>query len=261
MTTANSVPDINLADDFSMPMLGFGTWRLSGQTAYRAVRHALDAGYRLIDTATMYGNETEVGRALHDSQVNREDVFVTTKLLPENVGRERETILDSLRLMGLDYVDLWLVHWPPNGQAGPASWAEFIAARDDGLARSIGVSNYSTAQIHELTEVTGVTPVVNQIRWGPALFDAQRLAELRERGVVLEGYSPFRTTDLADPALTDIAEKYGVTPAQVVLRWHIDHGVVAIPRSATPERITANLDVFGFQLTDDERARLDGMGG
>jgi 2,5-diketo-D-gluconate reductase A len=244
-----------------MPLIGFGTWRLSGDTAYRAVRHALDVGYRMIDTATMYGNEAEVGRALHDSDVSREEVFVTTKLLPENVGRERENILDSLRLMGLDQVDLWLVHWPPNGVAGPATWAEFVAARDDGLTRSVGVSNYSTAQIDELTEATGVTPVVNQIKWSPSLFDAERLAQLRERRIVLEGYSPFRATNLTDPLLVRIADQHGVTPAQVVLRWHIEHGIVTIPRSQTPERITQNLDVFGFELTDDEVASLNGLGG
>lgn len=243
-----------------MPLIGLGTWRLRGETAYRSVRHALDVGYRLIDTATMYGNEAEVGRALHDSDVSREEVFVTTKLLPDDVGRERQAILDSLRRLGLDYVDLWLIHWPPNGPAGSATWAEFVAARHDGLTRSIGVSNYGTTQIDELTEASGVTPAVNQIKWSPSLFDAERFGQLRERRIVLEGYSPFRATDLADPLLVQLADKHGVSPAQIVLRWHVEHGIVAIPRSQTPERITQNLDIFGFQLTDDEVVSLNALG-
>src|SRR3954449_6762538 len=192
---------VKLGDGASMPLLGFGTWRLRDEQAYRAVRDALDAGYRHVDTATMYGNEADVGRALRDSGVPREQVFVTTKLPAERAAGEAGTLEASLRALGVDAVDLWLIHWPPGG-AAPRVWRELLAAQDAGRAHSGGVSNYSLAQLDELTAATGRTPAVNQIRWGPTLYDAATLAGHRERGVVLEGYSPFRTTNLHDPVLT-----------------------------------------------------------
>lgn len=244
----------------SMPLVGFGTWRLRGDEAYRAVRAALDAGYRHLDTATMYGNEAQVGRALRDSGVPRERVFLTTKLPAERRGREAATLAASLRELGVDAVDLWLIHWPPGG-AAPQVWRELLAAQQAGRARAVGVSNYSLGQLDELTTATGRTPAVNQIRWGPSLYDAATAAGHRERGVVLEGYSPFRSTDLADPVLTAVAKVHGVEPAQVVLRWHVQHGVVVIPRSSRPERIRANADIGGFALTDEEMAAIDGLAG
>lgn len=260
MANTNLTPAAHLVDGRTMPIVGLGTWQMHGDSVYTAVRHALDVGYRHIDTATMYGNETDVGRAVRDSHVPREDLFITTKLPPGNAGRERATITNSLRALGVDYVDLWLVHWPPNGTAAPVTWSEFILARDDGLARSIGVSNYSVAQIDELRAATDVTPVVNQIRWSPPLFDANLLVEHRRRQVVVEGYSPLRAGNLKDPVLVRIAESHGVTPAQVVLRWHIEHGIVVIPKSATPERVASNFDVFGFTLSTGEIAQIDAIG-
>jgi hypothetical protein len=158
----------------------------------------------------------------------------------------------------MDYVDLWLVHWPPRGRALVSTWQELLAARDAGLARAVGVSNYSIRELDQVTRATGQAPQVNQIPWAPALYDAALLAQHRERGVVLEGYSPFKNTDLRHPVLAKIAADHGVTPAQVVVRWHVDHQVVVIPKSATPERIAANFDVFGFSLTEEElrRSRL-----
>lgn len=244
-----------------MPMLGFGTWQLTGEQAYRGVRDALDAGYRHLDTATGYGNEAEVGQAVRDSGVDRADIFITTKLPPEHADRASKTLEESRRALGVDAVDLWLIHWPPNGQARPDTWRELLAARDEGLIRAAGVSNYSTGQLDELIDATGEAPAVNQIKWGPGLYDAKRVEEHRERGVALEGYSPFKTTDLTDPVLTELATRYGVTTAQVVLRWHLDHGTVVIPKSATPDRIRANFDVFGFSLTADELSRVDGRAG
>jgi diketogulonate reductase-like aldo/keto reductase len=207
----------------------------------------------------MYGNEAEVGRAVRDSGVPREDVFITTKLPPRNVGRERRTLEASLRALGTDHVDLWLIHWPPHGQASPRAWEELLAARDEGLAHAVGVSNYATRQLDELIQVTGQAPAVNQIRWAPALHDARRLAEHRQRGIVLEGYSPFKSSDLRHPVLVEIAANHGVSPAQVVLRWHLEHEVVVIPKSSTPERIASNFDVFGFSLTDEELGRVDAL--
>ncbi|RIV36784.1 aldo/keto reductase [Micromonospora radicis] len=254
-------PTAVLPGDVRIPLLGFGTWQATGEAGYRAVLDALDAGYRHIDTATMYGNEEEVGRAVRESGLRREDVFLTTKLPPERVGRERETIEASLRALDVDHVDLWLVHWPPSapGDLIPV-WREMLAARDAGLARAVGVSNFSTGQIDELIQATEENPAVNQIKWSPFLYDRQRHAEHRDRGVVLEGYSPFKTSDLSDPVLTRIAGAHNVSPAQVVLRWHIDHEIVAIPKSVTPERIRANADVFGFSLTAEEIRDIDALG-
>jgi 2,5-diketo-D-gluconate reductase A len=256
----DEVRTVKLRGGIEMPVIGFGTWQVSGRRGYEAVRVALEAGYRHIDTATMYGNEKEVGRAVHDSGIGREEVFVTTKLPADRVGRERETIAASLRALAMEYVDLWLVHWPPRGQARPATWREMLGVRDEGLARSVGVSNYSTAQLDELVEATGEAPAVNQIPWSPWEHDPARLADHRERDVVLEGYSPFKRSDLDHPVLARIAAAHGVSPARVVLRWHLEHGIVVIPKSVTPERIASNLDVHGFSLTEEEVAAVDALG-
>jgi 2,5-diketo-D-gluconate reductase A len=253
-------PTVTLSNAAGMPLLGFGTWQLRGRTGYRAVRHALDVGYRHIDTATMYRNEAEIGQALCDSGLPRSEVFITTKLWPSDAGRERRMIAASLEALGTDYVDLWLVHWPPRRGSGVSVWKEFVAIHGDGLARAIGVSNFSPAQIDELTRATGVTPAVDQIEWSPYRYDRSVASALAARGVVLEGYSPFKTSRLNDPVLGEIAARHKVTPAQVVLRWHIDHGFVVIPKSAHPDRIAANWDVFGFSLDAEELARIDALG-
>ncbi|HEX7744149.1 MAG TPA: aldo/keto reductase [Micromonosporaceae bacterium] len=260
MTSLADQPTISLPRDVRMPLLGFGTWQATGQRAYDAVRRALDVGYRHIDTATMYGNEAEIGRAVRDSGVPREDIFITTKLPPERAGRERQTLGASLDALDTGYVDLWLIHWPPSRGALVPTWREFLAVRDEELARSVGVSNYDAGQLDELVDATGEMPAVNQIRWSPSLYDPRVAAEHRERGVVLEGYSPFKSTDLKDPVLTRIAEAHGVSTAQVVLRWHIDHGFVVIPKSVTPDRIRTNFEVFGFSLTPDELREIDALG-
>jgi 2,5-diketo-D-gluconate reductase A len=260
MTQPREIPTVPLTGGVSMPIVGFGTWRLAGQQGYEAIRYALEAGYRHLDTATMYGNEAEVGRAVRDSGLRREDVFVTTKLQGSRPGAERPTIEASLRALGMEYVDLWLVHWPPTGGASVAVWREFVAVRDAGLASAVGVSNYSTRQLDELIDATGQPPTVNQIPWSPFQHDAKRLAESRERGVVLEGYSPLKGANLRNPILATIAAAHGVTVAQVVLRWHVEHGIVVIPKSSRRERITSNIDLFGFSLTGDEIRRIDALG-
>jgi 2,5-diketo-D-gluconate reductase A len=253
------MPAVTLAGEVAMPIVGFGTWQLRGHSAYESVRLALDAGYRHLDTATMYGNEDDVGRAVRDSGLDRGDVFITTKLPPNAAGRERETIAASLRALGTDYVDLWLIHWPPAGRAAPPMWLEFLQARDRGQARAVGVSNYRIDQIDELIRATGRAPAANQIPWSPSQHDPRRLSESRERGVVVEGYSPLKGTRLRDKVLVDIAQRYDVTAAQVVLRWHIEHGIPVIPKSAHPERIRQNLDVFGFSLDAGDVSRIDAM--
>jgi 2,5-diketo-D-gluconate reductase A len=252
----NRNPTVAIAPGVEMPLVGFGTWQASGTDALRA----LEAGYRHIDTATMYGNEKQIGKALRDSGLRRDEVFITTKLPLENAGKERQTIEASLSALGLEQVDLWLIHWPPGGEARPDVWQRLIEIQAEGLARAIGVSNYDTTQIDELIEATGVGPAVNQIPWSPVLYDALVVEALRARGVVLEGYSPFKTGNLSDPVLRQIAERHGVSTHQVVLRWNVDHGFVVIPKSSDPARIVANFDVYGFKLDASELARIDALG-
>ncbi|WP_239124153.1 aldo/keto reductase [Rhizocola hellebori] len=260
MTSIDGQPAVTLAGGSEMPLLGFGTWQARGSSCYDAVVAALQAGYRHIDTATMYANEAEVGRALRDSGVPRSEVFITTKLPPDRAGHESSTLRASLHGLGVDAIDLWLIHWPPAGRRSVSVWREFIAARDAGLTKAIGVSNYSAAQMDELDKETGQRPEVNQIRWSPALHDPAVHQQHRKRGIVLEGYSPFKTTNLNDPTLTGIAEAHGVTAAQVVLRWHIQHEIVAIPKSVTPHRIRVNADIFGFTLTTEQMTQIDALG-
>lgn len=226
---------------------------------YAAVRTALDAGFRHFDTAAQYGNEHEVGAAIRDSGVARQDVFITTKILSRHIGAEEQTVATSLRQLETEYVDLWLIHDPPPPGLSEGLWEFMIELRERGRARAIGVSEYGTDQLDAVVAATGVRPAVNQIRWAPALYDAGRIRELRSRGVQVEGFSAMRLTDLDDPVLSRIAQVHGVTTAQVLVRWHIDHEIVTIPRSSTAERIKANLDVWGFELTEQEISAIDAM--
>lgn len=259
--TANDYtePAAALTSGGRMPLLGFGTWQISNREAAQATANALQAGYRHIDTATMYQNESGIGKALASTALPREAVFVTTKLPPSHAGRERRTLGDSLAKLGLDYVDLWLVHWPPNGQAAPRVWQQFIRAQQEGFTRAIGVSNYSLRQIDELIKSTGVVPAVNQIRWGPALYDPALVSGLEQRGVLLEGYSPFKVSNLHDPTLVSIAVQHDATTAQVIVAWHVAHGFVVIPKSVRRERIVSNAEGARITLTADEVAAIDGL--
>jgi 2,5-diketo-D-gluconate reductase A len=243
MTTSDyAQPAAKLAGG-SMPLLGFGTWQIEDSEATGATEFALEAGYRHIDTATGYENEAGIGRALASATVPRDELFLTTKLPPDHGGRERQTLEASLSKLGVDRVDLWLVHWPPNGKASPEVWEQVVQAQNDGLATSIGVSNYSLSQIDELISATGVAPAVNQIKWGP----------------VLEGYSPFKVSNLDDPTLTSIAEAHDATTAQVIVAWHLAHGFVVIPKSVKRERIVANAAGALVELDDAEVASIDGL--
>jgi 2,5-diketo-D-gluconate reductase A len=252
---------VKLPGGTELPLIGFGTWQLRPKTAYESVRAALEIGYRHVDTATLYQNESDVGRAVKDSGLDREQVFITTKLRPQDGGHARRTLESSLRLLGTDYVDLWLIHWPPGRNELVSTWQDLLAAKDAGLARNVGVSNYSPAQIDLVTEATGQRPAVNQIPWSPGEHDPALLKEHRDRGVVVEGYSGLKNTDLRDPVLTEIAERYAVTPAQVVLRWHLEHDIVVLPRSKRRERVASNFDLYGFELTADDVAAIDTLAG
>ena len=253
---------VSFANGGDIPVIGLGTWQMTGQECVEAVRAALRSGYRHIDTATMYRNEDQIGAGWQDSGVPRDELFITTKLPPQRAGQERATLERSLKSLGTDHVDLWLIHWPPgSGDADAAVWAEFIKARDAGLTRYIGVSNHSPAEIDLLTRTGGEAPVLNQIPFGPSDWDADLVAEHAKRGVVVEGYSAFKRNDLRAPALVAAAEAHGVTVPQVIVRWHVQHDVVVIPKSRTPDRIAANIDVDGFSLTEEQMAAIDALGG
>ncbi|MGI8692663.1 MAG: aldo/keto reductase [Geodermatophilaceae bacterium] len=240
-----------------IPRVGLGTWQLGGADARSAVVAALDVGYRHIDTATMYRNEAEIGAALVESGVARQEVFLTTKIPAEGFSDARRVLDESLSALAVDAVDLWLAHWPPSDIV--AAWQTMRGLRDEGLARAIGVSNYSPAQVDALIAATGEAPAVNQIRWSPSDFDRARLEHSHAAGVVLEGYSAFKSGALTDPVVEQIARSVGRTPAQVVLRWHIEHDVVVIPKSSQRERLASNFDVFDFTLSADEVARIDAL--
>ncbi|GGT95705.1 putative oxidoreductase [Actinomadura citrea] len=250
---------VNLPGGAALPLIGFGTWQLRPRTAYASVRAALEIGYRHVDTATLYRNEADVGRAVKDSGVDREQVFVTTKLRPQDAPHARRTLESSLRLLGTGYVDLWLIHWPTGRDEFVPTWEALLEAKDAGLAREVGVSNHSPALIDRLAEATGRRPAVNQISWSPAQHDPVLLEEHRRRGVVVEGYSGLKNTDLRDPVLTGIARRHGATPAQVVLRWHLEHDIVVLPRSSRREHIAANFDLEGIALTDEDVAAIDAL--
>ena len=259
MTEAAAVPAVDLPGGVRMPMIGFGTWLVRGKAGREALRAALAVGYRHTDTATMYGNEADVGHVLANSGLARDEVFITTKLPSGKAGRERATLAASLRALGTEYVDLWLVHWPPPDRMLIPVWREFLALRDEGRARAVGVSNYSLAQIDRLIKATGEAPAVNQITWSPGRYDAALLKGHQERGVAVEGYSPLKRTNLANPVLTEIAAAHDATAAQVVLRWNLEHGVTVLVKSANPERIAANIDVLRFSLSPGEVARIDAL--
>jgi diketogulonate reductase-like aldo/keto reductase len=248
-----SIPTHTLNDGTTLPALGLGTWPMGDAQAEQAVHDALELGYRLVDTATNYRNETGVGRGVAGSGVPREEIVVTTKLPGRHHGYE-ETLAsfeESRARLGLDYVDLYLIHWPlPRVDKYVDSWKAMIKLREDGLVRSIGVSNFTAEHIERLEKETGVLPSVNQIELHPFFPQAELRAFHTGKGVLTESWSPLgRGTDLLDdPVIVRIAETLGVTPGQVVLRWHVQLGAVPIPKSADPGRQRANLDVFGFEL-------------
>ncbi|MET7682557.1 aldo/keto reductase [Streptomyces sp. NPDC005423] len=256
-----SIPAHTLNDGTRLPAIGLGTWPMDDAEAERAVADALGAGYRLLDTATNYRNETGVGRGIAHGGVPREEILVTTKLPGRHHGYE-DTLAsfeESRRRLGVEYVDLYLIHWPlPRVDKYVDSWKAMIKLREDGLVRSIGVSNFTPGHIERLEKETGVLPSVNQIELHPLFQQNELRAFHAEKGIRTESWSPLGrgSAILDDPAVVTIAEAHGVTPAQVVLRWHTQIDAVPIPKSADPGRQRANLDIFGFSLGPAQLAAL-----
>jgi len=245
-------------DAFAMPLLGLGVWQAAeGAQTTRAVGWALEAGYRHIDTAQVYGNERSVGEALRASGVPRQEVFLTTKFRPGRRDPERE-LQASLQRLGVDQVDLYLVHWP---QGGPTrAWAGMERAARNGLAKAIGVSNFAADDLEAVLAGADIAPAVNQVQFSPFQFRRALLDACRRRGVVLEAYSPLtRGRNLAHPTVAGIASRLHRTPAQVLLRWAVQRGIPVIPKSVRRERIAENAQVFDFTLGDDDLAALDAL--
>jgi diketogulonate reductase-like aldo/keto reductase len=255
---------IDLSHGGAMPLFGLGTFRSpAGGAARDAVAHALDVGYRLIDTAALYRNEGDVGDAIRASGVPREQIFVTTKLHREEHGHHRalSALDESLDRLGLGYVDLYLIHWPGGGER-IETWRALERLLDDGRARAIGVSNYMPHHLGEVLEHGDVVPAVNQIELHPFNFHSRGeiVSLCRDHGVVVQGYSPLTKTErLDDPVLEEVAAAHGKTVAQVLIRWSLQHGLGTIPKSTNPDRIRENADVFDFELSKDEMARIDAL--
>jgi 2,5-diketo-D-gluconate reductase A len=259
-----TVPTIRLNDGRVMPQLGLGTASLDDDRVAPAIVAALAAGYRQVDTAYRYGNQRGVGRGIRDSGIARGELFVTTKLDGEFQGDGRAVagLDECLRQLGLDYVDLLLIHWPlPQRDQYVATWRTFEALAAAGKARSIGVSNFKPAHLDRLLAETAIRPAVNQIQINPRITRPDQVAYGRARGIATVAWSPLgRGGDLlAEPTLAAIGARHGKTPAQVVLRWHVERGVAAIPRSSNPERLAENLAIFDFGLTADEVAAITAL--
>ena len=259
MKSKPTAPLVTLNDGRRIPQLGIGMWQVPDGQAAPVLKAALEAGYRSIDTAAAYQNEAAIGEALRAAPVPREQLFVTTKLWNSDHGADRapRALEESLARLGLDYVDLYLIHWPvPSRNGYVDTWKALVRLRDEGRAKSIGVSNFTPSHLRRIIDATGVVPAVNQVELHPQFPQAALRAFHAGRGIVTESWSPLAQGGnlLKDPVVGKIAAKHKRTPAQVVLRWHIELGLVVIPKSVTPARIAENADIFNFSLDPGDMA-------
>jgi 2,5-diketo-D-gluconate reductase A len=256
-------PHITFHDGNSIPQVGLGVWQTPNETADAAVKAALDSGYRHIDTAAIYDNEEGVGAGIRASGVDRKDIFLTTKLWNDEQGYDStlKAFDASLKRLGTDYVDLYLIHWPsPHRRRYNETWKAFLRLKEEGRARSIGVSNFAEEHLETIIGETGVTPVLNQIELHPD-FQQRALRATHDRlGIRTQSWSPLGQGQLlANPTIGNIAKKLGKTPAQVIIRWHLENGLIVIPKSVTPSRIAENFQVFDFKLDEADLKTLDGL--
>jgi methylglyoxal/glyoxal reductase len=250
-----------LNDGVKMPWLGLGVWKTKeGEEVIQSVKSAIAAGYRSIDTAAIYGNEEGVGQAIRESGVSRDELFITTKVWNDDQGYEKtlQAFETSRKKLGLDIVDLYLVHWPGKDKYLD-TWKALIHLQKEGLVRSIGVSNFQIRHLQHIIEETGVVPVVDQVELHPLLSQKELLGYARENNIVLEAWSPLMQGNLDQPVLAQIAEKYGKTTAQVILRWDIQNGVIVIPKSIKEHRIRENAGIFDFELSAEDMAAIDDL--
>lgn len=265
MSSPTDVPTYTLNDGTTLPAIGFGTYPLKGDHGIDAVTSALEVGYRLLDTAVNYENEREVGEAVRRSGLPREEIQVASKIPGRHHGYDDAiaSVRASLERLGLDYLDLQLIHWPnPSVGRYPEAWRALVDLRKEGLVRSIGVSNFTEQHLARIIDDTGVTPSVNQLELHPYFPQAEMRAVHERLGIRTESWSPLgkRQAPFTEPPVAAAAERHGVTPGQVILRWQVQLGSIPIPKSATPERQRQNLDIFGFELTDDEMAAITALG-
>jgi 2,5-diketo-D-gluconate reductase A len=258
-----TIPTIRLNNGVEIPQIGFGVFQIDDDATTAAVSEALAAGYRSIDTAAIYGNEAGTGRALAASGINRDELFVTTKLWNADQGYDTTLAAfdTSLATLGLDYLDLYLIHWPaPANKLFVESWRALEKLYADGRVRAIGVSNFLPEQLDELAAVSTIVPAVNQIELHPALQQHDTVAYNRAHGIATEAWSPLaQGAMLSDESIQAIAARLGRTPAQVILRWHLQQGRIIIPKSVTPARIRENLDILEFELTDADLSAIDAL--
>ena len=258
-----SAPNITLNDGVAIPQLGLGVWQMTDDEATASIAKALETGYRHIDTAAIYRNEVGVGRAIAASGLPREDIFLTTKLWNRVQGRDlaRSGLERSLEKLGLDYVDLYLIHWPcPAHNKYVETWEQLIDFRAEGLVRSIGVCNFLADHLDAIVDETGIIPSVNQIELHPTFQPDDLINHCSDLNIAVESWSPLgQATDLEHPVVTGIAGRLGATPAQVIIRWHLDRGFIVIPKSKTPDRIAANFRALDVQLTSEDRAAIDAL--
>ena len=256
-----TMPKVTLRDGVDIPQLGFGVFQVPPEDTAEVTTRALLTGYRHIDTAAAYQNEAAVGQAFKASGLDRDEVFITTKCFNDSHGYEqaRKAFQASLDNLELDFVDLYLIHWPvPSQDKYVETWKAFIELQEEGLVRSIGVSNFQPDHLRRVIDETGVTPSVNQIELHPRLQQPGLRREHEELGIATEAWSPLAKAQvLDDPTITQIADAHGKTPAQVVIRWHLELGNIVFPKSVTPARIKENVDVFDFHLTDDEMEQIE----
>lgn len=260
-----TTPTLRLSSGFDIPAIGFGTYPLRGEDGVAAVRSAIETGYRLIDTAFNYDNEAAVGRAIADSGIPREELFITSKLPGRFHERPHadDAVRESLWRLGLDYLDLYLIHWPNPIQGHYVeAWQALIDARDAGLVRSIGVSNFTVKHLRDVEAATGELPAVNQVELHPYFPQVELVEQMRQMGIQPESWSPLgkAAKPHAESVVGKIASVYSVTPAQVVLRWQIQRGSIPIPKSVDPIRQAQNLDVFSFELNSDEVEEITALG-
>lgn len=261
MTKIQQIGDTKeLRGGIRMPWVGLGVWKTKADEVTQAVQYALDAGYRSIDTAAVYGNEEGVGKALQATSIPRDLLFITTKVWNADQGFDStlRAFEESRRKLQLEVIDLYLVHWPVKGKY-KETWKALVKLQKEGYVRAIGVSNFQPHHLQDIIDDSGVVPVVNQVEFHPLLQQTELRAFCRQHEIQLEAWSPLMQGNLDLPLLSELADKYGKTPAQIILRWDLQHGVVTIPKSVRESRIRENSDIFDFTLSDEDMTRIDGL--